>query len=56
MIFLDQSLSCYDVIQILIENDQEQAILWNSEKQNFEKIFNFDTIFDIIFQILKQQV
>ena len=41
---VDRSFSCYDTINLIIKNDYEEAIIWNSEGAKFDGIITYTDI------------
>ncbi|KRX02079.1 hypothetical protein PPERSA_03141 [Pseudocohnilembus persalinus] len=54
VIVVDRQFSVYETIELIIKNDYEESIIWNSDQSKFDGIITYTDIAQIILQFYKE--
>lgn len=51
VVVLDQSFTCWEVFQIFIDGNLEEAIFWNSDISNYDGVFTHADLIKVILRL-----
>ena len=50
---MDKHFTCFDTMNILVDNDSEDLVIWNSEISDFDGLITYTDIIEIILSFYK---